>query len=194
MKRDGKDDTKKKIIEAAWDLFREKGYEKTTVNEIIKRANTSKGGFYYYFEAKDALLNSLYDLFDDEYKRFYMTMDPELNCFSQLVEMCRAAYDYTQKNVSSELMARLYQSQLLDKKQDTFMNPDRYYVKLVKQIISEGQRRGEIRTDMAVEALAHLVLVIDRGILVDWSIENGKFSLSDYGIRFFELYIQFIKK
>ena len=39
------------------------GYEKTTVNEIIKKANTSKGGFYYYFKAKEELLNSLYAIF-----------------------------------------------------------------------------------------------------------------------------------
>ncbi len=194
MKRDGKDDTKKKIIESAWELFREKGYEKTTVNEIIQRAGTSKGGFYYYFQAKDSLLESLYDLFDDEYKHFRATMEQTSDCFTQLVDMCRYAYEYTEKNVSSELMARLYQSQLLDKKQDAFMNPERYYVKLVKSIIEEGQAKGEFREDLSVDTLAHMVLVVDRGILVDWSIEDGRYSLSDTGMQFFESYIQFIKK
>ena len=51
---------KEEIKDAAWELFYEKGYEETTVNDIIKKANTSKGGFYYYFKAKDELLNSLY--------------------------------------------------------------------------------------------------------------------------------------
>ncbi|MCQ2508806.1 MAG: TetR/AcrR family transcriptional regulator [Dorea sp.] len=194
MKRDGKDDTKKRIVEAAWKLFREKGYEKTTVNEIIKTANTSKGGFYYYFEAKDALLNSLYDLFDEDYMRFYESMDQSMDCFTQLTRMCRHVYAYTEEHVSPELMARLYQAQLLDKKQDSFMNPERYYVKLVKAIIKKGQDCGEFRDDMSVDVLSHLVLVIDRGILVDWSIENGKFSLKDDGSKCFELYIQFIRK
>lgn len=44
-----KDNLRQVIMDAAWDLFYEKGYENTTINDIIKRAGTSKGGFYYYF-------------------------------------------------------------------------------------------------------------------------------------------------
>ena len=73
------------------------------------------------------------------------------------------------------------------------MNPDRYYVKLVKAIIEEGQKRHEIREDMSVEELAHMVLVIDRGVLMDWCIQNGKYSLGYYGSRDFEFYMKFLR-
>ena len=59
--------TKGKIINAAWDLFYEQGYEDTTVEEIIDKSGTSKGSFYHYFEGKDALLGSLSYIFDEEY-------------------------------------------------------------------------------------------------------------------------------
>ena len=39
---------KETIIEAAWDLFYEKGYEQTTINDIISKAGVAKGSFYYY--------------------------------------------------------------------------------------------------------------------------------------------------
>ena len=56
-KRKERDDLKNQIMEAAWELFLEKGYENTTVNDIIKKAGTSKGGVYYYFKANEELLN-----------------------------------------------------------------------------------------------------------------------------------------
>ena len=62
---------RQKIIDTAWGLFYENGYENTTVNDIIRKVGTSKGGFYYYFKAKEDLLNSLYSVFDREYEKFY---------------------------------------------------------------------------------------------------------------------------
>lgn len=54
--------TRGKIVEAAWQLFYEQGYEDTTVEEIIESSHTSKGSFYHYFDGKDALLSTLSDL------------------------------------------------------------------------------------------------------------------------------------
>ena len=53
MKHEDRANLKQEILDAAWELFDKNGYEKTTVNDIIKKANTSKGGFYYYFKAKE---------------------------------------------------------------------------------------------------------------------------------------------
>ena len=44
--------TKGRIINAAWDLFYEQGYEYTTVEEIIERSETSRGSFYHYLKVK----------------------------------------------------------------------------------------------------------------------------------------------
>ncbi len=43
------------ILEAAWDLFREKGFEATTMSEIAARAGGSKATVYGYFDSKEAL-------------------------------------------------------------------------------------------------------------------------------------------
>lgn len=54
--------TRRKIVRAAWKLFYEQGYDDTTVEEIISESGTSKGSFYHYFSGKDALLSSLLGL------------------------------------------------------------------------------------------------------------------------------------
>lgn len=44
------------ILEAAVEVFVEKGYENTTMSEIAKRAGMSKGGLYHHFLGKDMVL------------------------------------------------------------------------------------------------------------------------------------------
>ncbi|QOR35101.1 TetR/AcrR family transcriptional regulator [Clostridium sp. 'deep sea'] len=50
---------KEQIINTAYELFAEKGYEKTTVAQIIGKAGTSKGGFYHHFKSKDEILEHI---------------------------------------------------------------------------------------------------------------------------------------
>ena len=192
-KHEEREDLRKQIIDAAWELFYKQGYENTTVNDIVKKANTSKGGFYYYFKAKEELLKSLYAIFDREYEKFYETMDRSLDSIVQLEQLIQYVSYFIEGNVSAELLAALYQSQLTKKKQDCFLNPDRFYNRLVRKIIAEGQKKHEIREDMSVEELAHHVLLLERGIIMDWCVQNGSFSLGYFGSRNFDLYIEFMR-
>ena len=50
--------TRKKIINAAKKLFQEKGYKKTSVDEIADNSILSKGTFYHYFKSKENLFIS----------------------------------------------------------------------------------------------------------------------------------------
>src|SRR5919106_5745331 len=47
------------LIDSAQALFFSKGYEATTVADIMERAGVSKGGFYHHFSAKEDLLEAL---------------------------------------------------------------------------------------------------------------------------------------
>ena len=188
-----KDSLRQTIMDAAWDLFYKKGYENTTINDIIRQAGTSKGGFYYYFRAKDELLNSLYSFFDQEYEKFYKTMDKSLNSLIQLKQLGQYVSYFIEGNVSPEFLCALYKSQLSNQTQENFLSTDRYYIKLVKKIIEKKQKKGEIRDDIPVDKLAHHVLVIERGIFVDWCVQAGSFSLGYFGAQSFEFYSEFMK-
>jgi AcrR family transcriptional regulator len=52
--------TRRKIYEAAMELFREKGFEATTMRDIAAKAGVALGGAYYYFSSKDAIVLAFY--------------------------------------------------------------------------------------------------------------------------------------
>ena len=58
-----KERKRQSLLVAAYGLFTEKGVAKTSVDEIVRRANVAKGTFYLYFQDKDQLLQQLvYDI------------------------------------------------------------------------------------------------------------------------------------
>ena len=54
------EDTRRKIYDAALELFREKGFEQTTMRDIAAKAQVALGGAYYYFPSKDAIVLDFY--------------------------------------------------------------------------------------------------------------------------------------
>jgi len=52
----GKLERRDRLYEAALSLFREQGYESTTVDQITRRAGLAKGTFFNYFPTKDSVL------------------------------------------------------------------------------------------------------------------------------------------
>ena len=50
---------KQELLDAALQLFTEKGYEGTSINDIIKKVGVTKGAFYYYFKSKEEVLDIL---------------------------------------------------------------------------------------------------------------------------------------
>jgi AcrR family transcriptional regulator len=54
------EDTRRKIYEAAMEMFREKGFDETTMRDIAAKAGVALGGAYYYFSSKDAIVLAFY--------------------------------------------------------------------------------------------------------------------------------------
>jgi AcrR family transcriptional regulator len=54
------EDTRRRIYEAALDLFREKGFEQTTMRDIAAKAGVALGGAYYYFSSKESIVLAFY--------------------------------------------------------------------------------------------------------------------------------------
>jgi AcrR family transcriptional regulator len=49
------------LLDRAWDLLVEQGYEQTTLNGLIEHAGVSKGAFYHYFASKDEVVAGVVD-------------------------------------------------------------------------------------------------------------------------------------
>ena len=186
--------TKKKIVSAAWRLFYEQGYEDTTVDDIVEESGTSKGSFYHYFEGKDALLSSLSFLFDEKYEELMPTIDPQLHTVDKLLYLNRELFGMIENTVSLELLARLFSTQLITKGERYLLDHNRVYYKVLRGLISEGQQRGEIRSDLTVNEISKLYALAERGIMYDWCICNGDYSLKAYAERMMPLLLQTLRQ
>lgn len=59
--------TRAAIVRAAMELFRERGYQGTTMREVAAVAGVSTGNAYYYFRSKEELVQGFYDHLADEH-------------------------------------------------------------------------------------------------------------------------------
>ena len=64
---------KQDIMDAAWKLFTEQGYDETTIAQIIELSGNSRSTFYHHFRGKDELLFSLAYSYDSDYDSWLQT-------------------------------------------------------------------------------------------------------------------------
>ncbi len=175
-----KKSVRSRIVAAAWQLFYEKGYHGTTVDDIIALSGTSKGSFYYYFSTKDELLNSLSMILDDYYEELEETMDPQMDSYDKLLYINYKVHSMMEEKISIDLLASLYSTQLVTAGDNSLLNRNRQYYQLVTKIVEEGQKRGEIRSDMPVSSITKYYSMCERALVSDWCMSKGAYSLGEY--------------
>lgn len=173
-----KKSAKNRIVTAAWQLFYDKGYNGTTVDDIIELSGTSKGSFYYYFNTKDELLNTLSVILDEFYEELENKMDPNMNSFAKLLHINYEAHKMMEEKISVELVASLYSTQLVSQGQRHLLDQNRRYYKLVSRIITEGQKRRQIRGDISVADITRYFTMCERALVSDWCLNKGEYSLA----------------
>ncbi|MBQ1419291.1 MAG: TetR/AcrR family transcriptional regulator [Firmicutes bacterium] len=182
MKR-SQNNTKGKIVSAAWKLFYEQGYDKTTVDDIVEASGTSKGSFYHYFESKESLPASLSYLFDEKYEELTETMDPSLGVIEKLVFINQELFLMIENTVSIDILSRLFASQLVSGSERSLLDPTRTYYKLLRQIVIEGQQQGLFREEFTTLDVTRAYAVFERGLMYDWCISGGNYSLAQYSAQ-----------
>ena len=182
--------TKGKIVSAAWRLFYEQGYDRTTVDDIVEASGTSKGSFYHYFESKEALPASLSYLFDEKYEELTEEMDPAMGVIEKLVYINQELFLMIENTVSIDILSRLFASQLVSGSERSLMDPTRTYYKLLRQIVIEGQQQGIFREEFTTLDVSRAYAVFERGLMYDWCISGGNYSLAQYSAQ---LLPQFLK-
>ena len=180
MPRKNARNTKGRIISAAWRLFYEQGYEDTTVEDIVFESETSKGSFYHYFDGKDALLGTLAYVFDEKYEELMETMDPSMTAMEKLIYLNPELFAMIDGGISMDLLARLLSTQLLAKGEKHLLDRNRTYFKLLRQIISQGQKDGQLRTDRTVNEIVKAYALWERALMYDWCLSGGEYSLVAY--------------
>lgn len=185
--------TKRKIVSAAWRLFYEQGYENTTVDEIIVASATSRGSFYHYFNGKDALLGSLSFMFDEKYEELMPQLDPDMNALDKLLFLNQELFAMIEDQISLDLLARMYSTQLTTAGEKHLMDHNRIYFRLIRQIVVEGQSRGELRSDISANEIVKLYALCERGLLYDWCLCSGSYSLKVYAGTTMPMFLSSLK-
>lgn len=191
-RRDGRN-TQGRIINAAWSLFYEQSYEDTTIEEIVERSGTSKGSFYHYFKGKDALLGSVSYLFDEKYEELQKVIDPQMNSFDKLMFLNHELFQMIENRVSLDLLARLISTQLLTKGEKQLLDHNRTYFRLLRQIISEGQAKGELSSESSVNEIVKTYALCERAMMYDWCLCSGEYSLADYSQKMLPIFMSTYK-
>ncbi len=175
--------TKSRIVKAAWNLFYKKGYEQTTVEDIINASRTSKGTFYHYFKGKESLLNSLSYLFDEKYEELSASIDPDMSAYDKLLYLNHELFYMIETSVDFSLLAFLYSSQLVTKDKKSLADSKRFYFKWITEILEDGLKSGEFKNTSTAKELMKIYAMYERAILYDWALYRGKYSLCEYSDR-----------
>ncbi len=180
MPRKDSKNTRMKIINAAWELFYENGYESTTIEDIVERSETSKGTFYHHFNGKDALLSTLSYLFDDKYESLENEIDLNGDAYQTLLMLNRELFFMIENRISLDLLARMYSTQLVTTGDKHLLDNNRTYFKLLRKVIIHGQQNGQLRSDVSTNEILKAYALFERALLYDWCICNGNYSLCNY--------------
>ncbi len=172
--------TKSRIVKAAWNLFYKNGYENTTVEDIIAASKTSKGTFYHYFKGKEALLNSLSNLFDGKYEELAAVIDPDLSIYDKLLFLNHELFYMIETSVDIRLLASLYSSQLVTKDKRSLVDQKRFYYEWILELITDGLKSGEFKDTSTPGELMNLYAMYERALLYDWALFKGRYSLTEY--------------
>ena len=190
MKKRSAKNTKGRIVSAAWQLFYRYGYDNTTIDDIVEAANTSKGSFYHYFDGKDALLSSLSYLFDEKYEELMETMDLALSPIEKLIYLNQELFMMIENTVSVDLLSQLFATQLLTSGERHLLATDRTYYKLLRQITIEGRQQALFREELSINDITRAYAMFKRGLMYDWCICNGNYSLCQYSATMLPLFLK----
>lgn len=183
---------RQKLLNAAWKLFYEKGYHNTTMEEILRQAECSKGRFYYYFHAKAELLDSLYEIFDEKYEEFFRKIPASRTAREKLLDINRFMFRFMEREIGAELLTSLYISQLSGNTGIAFWGKDRAFRRIITEIVQSGQECGELRADVPCEELVSDIIAEERSQLISWCLKKGNYPLEEVSmpklIRFYTAY------
>ena len=182
--------TKARLAESAWKLFYEKGYENTTIEDIVDDSGTSKGSFYHYFKGKDDLLGTLSMLFDAKYEELKTVMDPASDAVEKLIFLNHELFTMIDNSISLDLLSRLFSSQLTTRGEKSLLDRNRTYFKLLWKIIKEGQEKGQLRTDLSVNEIVDSYAMFERALMYDWCLCNGKYALARYSDQMMPMFLE----
>ena len=152
---------KKEFIKAASELFMEKGFDKTSVNDITNRVGMSHGSFFYYFKSKNEVMKAVIRDNLDSWEEFMMNLveNDELNALQKMQTIFNLVIksQRTKQNITDffqkEGNAVMYQEHR--KKSRKVIYP------FITQIIDQGVNEGLFNIEFPRETVEYVGYVLE---------------------------------
>ena len=159
-----KEETRRRITISALELFHEKGFEATTVDEITERADVAKGTFFNYFPRKESVLAALSEEWmerAEEHAAHHGRTASEriLALFGGVAE------SYGQDRSLARMLLRVSMEWMVCPEPDVSRTG---LYQLVVPAVQDGQASGEFRSDLSVDSVFGVVASVFMGTLIWW--------------------------
>lgn len=164
-------DVKQELLNAAMELFYEKGYDATSVNAIIQKVGVSKGAFYHYFKSKEEVLEAVVEQYIE--KEIEIThrvaKDYSLNAIEKITQLINEVLGYKALNIKKRLKIS---SVLQDEGNIKFQRKvvENKFKKLhlpYKAIIQQGIEEGVFHPfylEETVEQIMHMIVILNSAV------------------------------
>jgi AcrR family transcriptional regulator len=175
-----KQETRRRIYSAAFELFLEKGFDETTVEEIAERADVAKGTVFNYFPQKSSFLAAI---FEHWVNRITEHMGPVEEWKGTTRGKLEQLFSFL-ANLSAEspeLFRKAFFEHLRSIPEGDGCMPPHHpaheFITMIRGVLGQGQGAGEVRADLNLEHGASLVESAVFKTLVFWLMVGG--SLDD---------------
>lgn len=166
------EESKNRIYDTAIGLFRELGFEETSIKEIVSRSGVSVGAFYHHFGSKEGVLEENFRRADEAFRHLAHEELPAGTATERVAAYMARYAMLVVNDTGLELCKRLYTP--LNK---LFVRPGRYMQTELADIIDAGIAGGEIVTDLTGAEACEFLFIGARGLVFHWCLKEGSFDI-----------------
>lgn len=151
------EDKYERIIESAIEIISEKGFQKTVVSDIVKKAQVAQGTFYLYFPSKNALIPAIAE------RLLKMTLSKIKESMSESKDFWHALKTYIDEtykitNEYKDVLILCYSGLAFEYSMETWEKIYQPYYEWFEQIIHKAISRKEIIDNINVVSYAKLLI------------------------------------
>jgi TetR/AcrR family transcriptional regulator, cholesterol catabolism regulator len=181
------DETRRVLMEAALDLFAEKGFSRASMQEVADRAGVTKGAFYHHFSTKEDVLHIIHDEFID---RALEAQDRALeNHVSPTEQLAHMAFDTTMICIEYQRHVMVFFRELpvlAGEVREAILEKRRRSTSIFEDTVRRGVQAGEFDPDIdpTVAALGLLGMWVWS---YQWYRADGQRTPTDIARQFTEM-------
>lgn len=150
------DERRKEIITTAEEFFLTKGFNRTTINDILKRIGIAKGTFYHYFVSKEEVLEAVIgQIIDQEISRAKEIQQSNDTALEKL--MTFLSQNNQEDTRKEEIVDKFQMPENALMKQRALEETINQVCPVLAEIIESGRQQEEFRTEHPLESIQFLI-------------------------------------